>query len=120
MEEKDKEAAVATSKAVKIKQGSILVLFLSFPSEKQEERPLLKKRGGRAKDQSNYSSNDVEKLLELVESILPATESQWEKVGESFQNWCSVSKRPYRPLSSLKSKYDSIFSNQFIGQDFGN
>jgi len=65
------------------------------------------RRGHRAGVQ-NYSSADVNSLLDIVEEIEPLGANMWAYVAQDFSKWAIANDRPSRDPSSLKSKFDKM------------
>eukprot|EP00730_Choanoeca_flexa_P006874 TRINITY_DN12238_c2_g7_i2.p1 TRINITY_DN12238_c2_g7~~TRINITY_DN12238_c2_g7_i2.p1 ORF type:complete len:321 (+),score=51.27 TRINITY_DN12238_c2_g7_i2:409-1371(+) len=58
----------------------------------------------------NYAVEDIEKLLDVVEQVLPVCNSDWQTV---FSRWQSVKDRktPVRDVGSIRAKYRKLVSS---------
>jgi hypothetical protein len=73
-----------------------------------DEREVKKKRGGRAAGVANYSPEDVEALLDIVEEYLPIGGRAWNTVADEFGDWAVSEGRPVRSMKSLEAKYKQV------------
>lgn len=67
-----------------------------------------KTRRGRPQGAGNYSSSDVNALLDCVEEELPLGQRGWQSVAAKFNKWAVKHSRPERKLSSLETKYKQV------------
>ncbi|KAI0648374.1 hypothetical protein C8Q79DRAFT_572296 [Trametes meyenii] len=65
---------------------------------------------GRQPGASNYSEEDVDTLLDLVQNELPVGQRAWERITEQFNEWAQDNGRPPRSQKPLKSKFSSLVS----------
>jgi hypothetical protein len=63
---------------------------------------------GRHKGSSNFSKEDVTKLLDLVETHLPLGQKGWKAVQSAFSKWASGLGHPERDVKSLETKYKMV------------
>ena len=54
----------------------------------------------------NYSSEDVQQLLDITEKMLPIGANYWAAVAASFNNWADAQIKTKREADSLKLKFD--------------
>ncbi|KAH7930087.1 hypothetical protein BV22DRAFT_1125242 [Leucogyrophana mollusca] len=67
-----------------------------------------KKKGGargRSQGVANYSPDDIEALLDILEDTLPIGGKAWNTVGDSFADWARENNRPIRTSKSLEAKF---------------
>ncbi|KAF7371594.1 hypothetical protein MVEN_00014800 [Mycena venus] len=67
---------------------------------------------GRRKGSSNFSREDVMKLLDCVEKHLPLGQKGWKAVQSDFGKWASGSGRPERDVKSLETKYKLLLKTK--------
>jgi hypothetical protein len=72
------------------------------------EEPEPKKRRGRAAGVVNYSNEDVDALLDIIEENLPTGGKGWNTVGSKFVVWAEENGRPARTAKSLEAKYKQV------------
>lgn len=58
----------------------------------------------------NYSSSDVQCLLDIVDSVQPYTAAHWSDVEARYTRWAAAYERPARDADSLKSKFGKLSS----------
>jgi len=73
-----------------------------------EEAPHKKPRGGRMQGSSNYSAADLEKLLDILEIVLPLGNKGWATVTDQFNQWAKDNRRPTRQQQSLQIKFQNV------------
>ncbi|KAJ7582071.1 hypothetical protein C8J56DRAFT_894899 [Mycena floridula] len=66
------------------------------------------KKQGRSSGNRNYSSDDVDPLLDAVEEVLPMGQNSWNDVADHFNAWVSKSGWPARDGASLKLKFTNL------------
>lgn len=57
---------------------------------------------------SNYSSLDIQKLLDIVSTVEPFGMLIWTKVESHFNEWVNETVRPFRDINFLKTKFDRL------------
>ncbi|KAF7372569.1 hypothetical protein MVEN_00119500 [Mycena venus] len=67
---------------------------------------------GRRKGSSNFSREDVAKLLDYVEKHLPLGQKGWKAIQSDFSKWASESGRPERDVKSLETKYKLLLKTK--------
>ncbi|KAJ7325830.1 hypothetical protein DFH08DRAFT_710935, partial [Mycena albidolilacea] len=67
---------------------------------------------GRCKGSSNFSKEDVTKLLDSVEKHLPLGQKGWKAVQSDFGKWASGSGRPECDVKSLETKYKLLLKTK--------
>ncbi|KAF9566074.1 hypothetical protein CPC08DRAFT_127378 [Agrocybe pediades] len=67
-----------------------------------------KRKRGRVVGTANYSEEDIDMLLDLLEDHLPPGAKAWNVVGEEFNSWASNNKRPLRTTKSLELKFKQL------------
>jgi hypothetical protein len=72
------------------------------------EEPESKKRRGRTAGVVNYSNEDVDALLDIIEENLPTGGKGWNTVGSEFVVWAEENGRPARTAKSLEAKYKQV------------
>ena len=55
-----------------------------------------KKRRGRRAGAFNYSTEDIDALLDFVEEVLPLGANMWAIVARKFDDWRKINGRPVR------------------------
>lgn len=68
------------------------------------------KRRGRVAGTANYSDEDLDALLDLLEEYLPVGGLSWNAVTTSFNEWAVTSGRPERSPKSLEAKFKQVYS----------
>lgn len=68
----------------------------------------VKKPCGRAPGVENYSPEDVDVLLDLLEEALPTGAKAWANVVDDFGVWAEENGRPVRTFKSLETKYKQV------------
>jgi hypothetical protein len=66
------------------------------------------KKHGQAAGVANYSANDVDALLTILEEHLPLGGQAWATVGDEFNKWAEENGRPNRTAKSLEHKYKQV------------
>lgn len=66
-----------------------------------------RKKGGRT-GAPNYSNEDIDTLLDVVEEVEPLGSNQWAMVEKNYNEWGENNDRPYRDMDSLKGKFDKL------------
>ncbi|EIW51376.1 uncharacterized protein TRAVEDRAFT_41095 [Trametes versicolor FP-101664 SS1] len=78
---------------------------------KQVVRPpaaLPQSHNGRQPGASNYTDEDMDALLDLVEVELPIGQNAWQRITDDFNSWARENGRPPRTQKPLKTKYDTL------------
>ncbi|KAG6815925.1 hypothetical protein H0H93_008787 [Arthromyces matolae] len=80
------------------------------PSTMGSEEPESKKpkRGGRSAGVANYTNEDVEGLLDIVEEYLPIGGNAWNSCADEFSEWARENGRPVRTAKSLEAKFKQL------------
>ncbi|KAF8335506.1 hypothetical protein F5887DRAFT_1079147 [Amanita rubescens] len=74
-------------------------------SQPDAKRP---RHGGRATGAANYSAEDVEALLNILETELPLGGHAWNSAADDFNNWAADNGRPSRTVKSLELKFKQL------------
>ncbi|EDR02255.1 uncharacterized protein LACBIDRAFT_332618 [Laccaria bicolor S238N-H82] len=69
------------------------------------EEPDTKKRRGRGPGVANYSAEDVDALLDIIEDRLPIGGHAWNSAADEFAQWAEENSRPVRTAKSLEAKF---------------
>lgn len=56
----------------------------------------------------NYTEQDVNELLHIVEEVIPIGANDWSRIRSEFNDWANQHDRPSREAHSLKSKFDKL------------
>ena len=73
------------------------------------ENALQIKKKGRQSGAVGYQYGDLVALLDSVDTIVPLTEKQWEKVTQHYnEGYCETMHRPFRSLSAMKTKFREL------------
>lgn len=56
----------------------------------------------------NYTEQDVDELLHIVEEVIPIGANDWSRIRSEFNDWANQHDRPSREAHSLKSKFDKL------------
>jgi hypothetical protein len=75
-----------------------------------------KSKKGRTAGSPNYNDDDKDKLLELMEDILPVGHKGLNTLEDRFNEWAVQNNRPKRKASSLETKFKQVskFSRPYI------
>lgn len=73
------------------------------------------KKAGRSAGTSNYSGEDLESLVAIIEEILPIGSPSWDEIGHRFAAWAAENNRPVRDASALKCKYAKLIGGKPTG-----
>ena len=57
---------------------------------------------------ANYSDDDVEAMLNIVEDIEPLGANNWSEVASQFCAWTHANSRPARNFEFLRNKFDKL------------
>ena len=71
-----------------------------------------KRVGGRKNGSANYTTADVDALLDVVEDVEPIGAQEWAIVSSRYNDWAATSGRPLREQTSLKIKFDKLCSSK--------
>lgn len=66
------------------------------------------KRGGRTTGSRNFSSEEMAKLVKLVQEELPLGAAGWDKIVSVYNKWAKPETYHERDVKSLRGKFDSI------------
>lgn len=66
------------------------------------------RKKGRRVGAVNYSADDTEKLLDLVEEVQPMGAQQWAIVANEYAEYAQGEDRPKRDQDSLRNKFDKL------------
>jgi len=80
-------------------------------SQTPSEEPDAKRRRGRGPGIANYSNEDIDGLLDILEELLPTGGKGWNTAGDEFRVWAEENGRPVRTAKSLESKYKQVGLN---------
>jgi hypothetical protein len=72
----------------------------------------VKRQKGRAVGAPNYSVEDIEALLDILEVRLPMGAKGWNSVADEFCEWASENGRSARTAKSLELKYKQVCSSK--------
>ncbi|KAJ7091997.1 hypothetical protein B0H15DRAFT_777771, partial [Mycena belliarum] len=78
--------------------------------DESDLEPVPKK--GRPKGSPNFSDEDVSKLLDAVQKVLPLGQKGWKAVTHRYQKWARTARRPERDAKSLEAKYKAILKQK--------
>src|ERR1700722_3124874 len=70
-------------------------------------RPTKKSRG-RAPGATNYTDDDLEALMDIMDEIIPTGEKAENSVAANFKEWAIANERPERDVKSLKKKFNAL------------
>lgn len=70
-----------------------------------------KKQRGRTSGAHNYSSEDIDALLDILEETLPLGGHAWNSAGDDFNTWAQENGRPSRTAKSLELKFKQVRRN---------
>ena len=76
--------------------------------QKEVDSQNSKRKHGRAAGTANYSDEDMDQLLDLLEAYLPPGAKAWNRVGDEFNGWASENGRPERTVKSLEAKFKQV------------
>ncbi|KAJ7877299.1 hypothetical protein B0H13DRAFT_2347249 [Mycena leptocephala] len=62
------------------------------------------KQGGRPKGSTNFNGRDVDKLLDITDTLLPLAAKGWKNVTRDHNTWAEKHDRPLRDAKSLEAK----------------
>ena len=81
---------------------------------RNQEAPSAQKRthGGRKVGHNNYTADELDKLLELVQGIEPIGAQMWADVAERYVDWAVLKGFPVRDQDALKQKFDRLANTQ--------
>ncbi|ETI43445.1 hypothetical protein F443_11588 [Phytophthora nicotianae P1569] len=65
---------------------------------------------GRVPCVENYSPEDVERLLEIIGTVLPTGANEWEVVLHNYEDYANEFDRAERELTSLKKKLSGLLN----------
>lgn len=68
----------------------------------------VKKPRGRVQGVANYSEEDVDALLDTLETSLPVGGKAWVNVEHQFRDWAAANDRPARTAKSLEAKFKQV------------
>jgi hypothetical protein len=68
----------------------------------------VKKQRGRTTGAHNYSSEDLDALLDVLEECLPLGGHAWNSAGDDFNTWAQENGRPSRTAKSLELKFKQV------------
>jgi hypothetical protein len=66
------------------------------------------KRKGRQPGAVNYSDDEIDMLLDLVETHLPIGQEGWNEIEREYAVWAKENERVTRNTKSLENKYKSV------------
>ncbi|KAI9059358.1 hypothetical protein FKP32DRAFT_1606072 [Trametes sanguinea] len=64
--------------------------------------------GGRQPGSLNYSEDDLDALLDLVQEELPIGQKMWQRITDHFNDWARENGCPPRTQKLLKTKFESL------------
>ncbi|OWZ09768.1 hypothetical protein PHMEG_00017479 [Phytophthora megakarya] len=67
-------------------------------------------RCGRVPGVENYSSDDLDKLLQCTSNVLPTSANEWESVRACYENYAAENDRVDRERVSLKKKFQALLN----------
>ncbi len=67
-----------------------------------------KKRGGRSAGASNYSTEDVNALLDILEEHRPLGAHAWNMCADEYTVWAEDSVHPVHTSKSLENKFKQV------------
>jgi len=67
-----------------------------------------KQRGGRVTGIANYSPEDLDALLDILEESLPLGGNAWNSASDEFNAWAQENGRPSRTAKSLELKFKQL------------
>jgi hypothetical protein len=70
----------------------------------------VKRQKGRAVGAPNYSVEDIEALLDILEVCLPMGAKGWNSIADEFCEWASENGCSARTAKSLELKYKQVCS----------
>ena len=69
----------------------------------------VKKQKGRVAGAPNYSVEDIDALLDILEAMLPLGAKGWNSAADEFYEWADENERSARTAKSLKLKFEQVF-----------
>ena len=74
-------------------------------SQPDAKRP---RHSGRATGAANYSTEDLEALLNILETELLLGGHAWNSAADDFNNWAADNGQPSRTVKSLELKFKQV------------
>jgi len=71
-------------------------------------RPRVKRQSDRFSGAYNYSTMDVDALLDISEKFLPLDSKGWVVAAQAFGRWAEENRRPRRASRSLELKFKQV------------
>ncbi|KAJ7653533.1 hypothetical protein DFH06DRAFT_1133697 [Mycena polygramma] len=66
------------------------------------------KRPGRPKGSANFSTQDVNKALDIIQKLCPMGQKGWKKVARRYNSYARDASRPERDDKSLAAKFKAL------------
>ncbi|KAJ8091717.1 hypothetical protein PM082_020952 [Marasmius tenuissimus] len=76
------------------------------PTEKVDEE--VRKGRGRTKEASAYSNDEMRKVVEFYEDVIPIGRRGWEEVLRLYNEWAQTNGYPERQLRPLQMKWNNM------------
>ena len=70
----------------------------------------VKKQRGRVPGAPNYTTEDINALLNILEAQLPLGAKGWNSVADEFCEWAEENERSPWTVKSLKLKFEQVFN----------
>lgn len=93
------------SKAMILSETIIANSNVHDDDESQQGKP------GRPLRRPNFTDNDKQELLQLVENTVPLGQISWKSIGRQFNEWAKHNCRPERLYKSLETKFKNVRSS---------
>lgn len=72
-----------------------------------EEELQLEKRGCPA-GRVNFTKEDKQEMLWIIQNALPLGGKSWKSIGDMFNEWVKHNRHPERPFKSLEIKFKAV------------
>ncbi|TFY76156.1 hypothetical protein EWM64_g7857 [Hericium alpestre] len=89
-------------------RSKVMVLDGDDGDQDSDGNELRPRKRGRRKGVSNYSNDEVNMLLDLVENCLPTGQKGWKVIGHRHREWAIERRLAGRSDKSLENKYKQL------------
>src|SRR5690242_400221 len=63
---------------------------------------------GRIPGAQNFTQEDTDELLSLLETVAPGSQVGWQRIKDSYNEYAVTNGRQIRDVQSLKNKFNSL------------